>query len=66
MISVDVFDSDEAAEYASIVHDDAALDEDHGSGLVGEDVIEGVRYMHKYLESSYISSYMLKPFHLLT
>ena len=63
---MDVFDSEEAAEYDSIVHDDAALDEEHGSGLVGADVIEGVRYMHKDLESSYLSSYMLKPFNLLT
>ena len=34
-ISVDVFDSEEAAEDASINHDDAALDEEDGSGLVG-------------------------------
>ena len=31
-----VHDSEEAAEDASIVHDDAAFDEEGGSGLVGE------------------------------
>ena len=38
LIAVDVPDSEEAAEDASIVHDDAALDEDDGSGLVGAGV----------------------------
>ena len=35
LIAVDVLDSEEADEDASIVHDDAAFDEENGSGLVG-------------------------------
>ena len=35
LIAVDFLDSEEAAEDASIVHDDAAFDEEDGSGLVG-------------------------------
>ena len=35
---MDVPDSDEAAEYYSIVNDDADFDEYYGSGLVGEGV----------------------------
>ena len=35
LIAVDVLDSEEEAEDASIVHDDAAFDEEDGSGLVG-------------------------------
>ena len=66
MIAVDVLDSKEAAEDASIVHDDAALDEEYGSGLVGEGVTEEVRDMQKALKSSSLSSYMLKPSKLLT
>ena len=42
LINVDVLDSGEAAEDASIDHDDADLDEDDGSGLVGEGVTEDV------------------------
>ena len=45
MIAVGVLDSEEAAEDASIIHDDAAFDEEDGSGLVGEGVIEEVRNM---------------------
>ena len=38
LIDVDVLDSEEAAEYASIIHDAAAFDEEYGSGLVGASV----------------------------
>ena len=38
LIDMDVPDSDEAAEYYSIVNDDADFDEYYGSGLVGEGV----------------------------
>ena len=37
---MDVLDSEEAAEDASVVHDNAAFDEEDGSGLVGAGVIE--------------------------
>ena len=66
MIAVDVLDSEEAAEDASIIHDDAALDEEYGSGLVVEGVTEGVRHMHKALEYYSLSSFMLNFFNLLT
>ena len=36
------------------------------SGLVGVGVTEEVEDMHKALEYSSLSSYMLKPYHLLT
>ena len=42
LIAVDVPDSEEAAEDDFIVHDDAAFDEDDGSGLVGAGVTEEV------------------------
>ena len=45
LVSVDVLDSEEAAEDASIVHDDAALDEEGGSGLVGGILTEEVQDM---------------------
>ena len=45
LISVDVLDSEEADEDASINHDGAALDEEDGSGLVGAGVTEEVEYM---------------------
>ena len=38
LIVVGVLDSEEAADDASIDHDDAALDEEDGSGLVGAGV----------------------------
>ena len=40
LIAVDVLDSEEAAEDASIVHDDAALDEEGGISLLGAGVTE--------------------------
>ena len=42
MIAVYVLDYKEAAEDDSIVHDDAAFDEECGSGLVGAGVTEEV------------------------
>ena len=60
-IAVDDLDSEEAAEDASVVHDDAAFDEEDVSGLVGEGVTGEVQDMKKALEYSSISSYMLKP-----
>ena len=66
MIAVDVLESDDAAEGASIVYDDADFDEENGSGLVGAGVTEEVQDMHKALNSSSLSSYMLKPSKLLT
>ena len=66
LIAVDVIDSEEAAEDYSIVHDDADLGEEYGSGLVGAVVTEEVRDMHKALKYSSLSAYMLKPSKLLT
>ena len=66
LISVDVLDSEEAAEDAFIVNDDASFDEDYGSGLLGAGVTEEVQYMQKDLNSSSLLSYMLKPSKLLT
>ena len=66
MIAVDVLDSEEAAEDASIVHDDAAEIEEDGNGLVGGGLTEEVQDMQKALKSSSISSYILKPYFLLT
>ena len=66
MIDVDVLDSEEADEYASIVNYDPALDEEYGSGLVEAGVTEEVVDMQKDLKSSSLSSYMLKPSNLLT
>ena len=63
---MDVLDSEEAAEYASIVHDDAAEIEDDGSGLVGAGVTQEVQDMQKALKSSCILSCILKPSILLT
>ena len=42
------------------------MDEEYGSGLLGAGVTEEVADMQKALKSSSISSYMLKPSHLLT
>ena len=66
LIAMDVLDSEEVAEDASIDYDDAALDEYDGSGLVGAGVTEEVGDMHKYLKSSSLSSYMFKPSNILT
>ena len=65
-IDLDVLDSEESAEDASIVHDYAALDEEYGSGLVGSGVTEEVGDMQKSLKSSSLSPYMLKRSQLLT
>ena len=40
MIDMDVLDSEEAAEDASVVHDNATFDEEDVSGLVGAGVTE--------------------------
>ena len=66
LIAVDFLDSKESAEDDSIVRDDAAFDEEDGSGLVGVGVTEEVRDMQKDFNSSSISSYMLKPSKLIT
>ena len=42
LIAVDGLDSEEVAGDAPIFHDDAAFDEEDGSGLVGAGVIEEV------------------------
>ena len=66
LIDVDVLESEEAAEDASIVHDDADFDEEDGSGLVGAGVTEEVQDMQKASKSSSLTSYILKPSFLLT
>ena len=66
LIAVDVIDFGGTAEDASIDHDDSALDEEGGIGLVGAGVTEEVGDMQKDFKSSYISSYLLKPYHLIT
>ena len=66
LIAVDFLCSEESAEDASIDHGAAAPDEEDGSGLLGEGVTEEVEYMQKALKYSYISSYKLKPSHLIT
>ena len=43
LVAVDVLDSEEAAEDASIVHDDDAEIEEDGSGLVGGGLTEEVK-----------------------
>ena len=53
---VDILDSEEAAEDVSIIHDDAAFDEEDGSGLVGAGVTDEVQDMQKALNSSSILS----------
>ena len=65
MISVDVLDSEEADEDASIIHDDADLDEECGSGLVGAGVSEEVGDMQNALKCYSLLSYILKPYHLI-
>ena len=54
LIAVDVLDSEEAAEDASIVHDDVAEIEEDGSGLVGGILTEEVQDMQKDLKYSSI------------
>ena len=66
LIAVDVLDSDDTAEDASIVHDDAAEIEEDGSGLVGGGITEEVQDMQKALKSSSLLSYILKPSYLIT
>ena len=66
MIAVDVLESEEAAEYVSIVHDDATFDEDDGSGLVGAGITEEVQDMQKDLNSPSLFSYILELYKLLT
>ena len=66
LIAVDVLDYKEAAEDASINHDDAYLDEEDGSGLAGAGVTEEVGDMQKALKYDYLSSYILKLSNLLT
>ena len=52
LIDVDVLDSEEAAEDASIVHDDAAEIEEDGSGLVGGGLTDEVQDIQKALNYS--------------
>ena len=52
MIAVDILDPEETADDASIVHDDAAFDEEYGSGLVGDILTEEVQDMQKASKSS--------------
>ena len=66
LIDVGVIESEETDEDASIDDDDAVLDEEDGSGLVGSGVTEEVGDMQKSLKSSSLSSYILKPYQLLT
>ena len=66
LVNVDVLDSKEEAEGASITNYDVTLDEEDGSGLVGAGVTEEVGDMQKALKYSSLLSYMLKPSHLLT
>ena len=42
-MDVDVIESEEESNYASIVHDDADLDEEDGGGLVRAGVTEEVQ-----------------------
>ena len=66
LISVDVIFSQEVAENASIIHDNADFDEEDVSGLVGAGVTEEVRDTQKAFKSSHLLSYMLKPSKLIT
>ena len=66
LIAVDFLESEETAEDASIVHDDAAEIEEDGNGLVGGILTEEVQDMQKALNYSSILSYMLKTSKLLT
>ena len=66
LIAVDVLDSGESAENASIDHYSVTLEEDSGSGMLGSGVTEEVEYIQKAVKYSSIFSYMLEPSHLLT
>ena len=57
IIAIDVLDSEEAAEGASIVHDDVDFDEEDVSGLLGAGVTEEVQDMQNALKYSSLSSY---------
>ena len=50
LIPLDVIDSEDADEDASINHDGAALDEEYGSGIVGEGFteVEDIQKAEKY------------------
>ena len=61
-----VIDSEEEAADDSIDNDGSALDEDYGSVFVGAIVIEEVEDIKKAVKYSSVSSYILKPSHLLT
>ena len=62
LIAVDVLDPEEAAEDASIVHDDAAEIEEDGSGLVGGILTKEVQDMQKDSKYSSLLSYILTFF----
>ena len=63
---MDVLDYKEVAEDASIDHDDAALDEEDGIGLVVAGVAEEVGDMQNSLKSSSLLYFMLKSSNLIT
>ena len=65
LIGVYFPDFEEADEDDSIDHDRAASDEEDGSGLIGAGVTEEVEDIQKALKYSSLSSYMLKPSHLV-
>ena len=66
LIDVGVLDSEEAAEDDSLDHDGDVSDEEYGSSLVGEGVTKEVEDIQKSLKYSSLSSYIMKPSHLLT
>ena len=53
LIAVNVIESEEADEDTSVDNNDAALDEEDGSGLVGAGVTEDVVDMQKSLNHSF-------------
>ena len=55
---MDVLESEDTAEYASIVHDDAAEIEEDGSALVGGILTEEVQDIQKALKYSSLLSYI--------
>ena len=61
-----VIESKEAAEDVSFYQYDAASDEEVRSGLVESGVKDEMEYMKKAVKYYSLSSYMLKPSHLLT
>ena len=66
LIAVDVLESEDPDEDVSIDHNGDFWDEEDERDLVGAGVTEQVEDMQKAVKYSYISSYMLKPSHLLT